>query len=31
MCAAMEAVKSGTSIDRAAIEHGVPRMLDSSE
>ena len=26
MCAAMEAVKGGTSIYRAAIEHGVPRM-----
>ena len=26
MCAAIEAVKGGTSIYRAAIEHGVPRM-----
>lgn len=26
MCAAMKAVKDGTSVYRAAIEHGVPRM-----
>jgi len=26
MCAAIEAVKNGTSIYRAAVEHGVPRM-----
>ena len=26
MCAAVEAVKGGTSIYHAAIEHGVPRM-----
>jgi len=26
MCAAIEAVKNGTSIYRAAVEQGVPRM-----